>query len=149
MSANAGSVEVRPRKVRRVAFPVAAVLVVLFAVVGTLLRSTPTGVFFRVSDQVSMVLLGVLLAGGVLLLTRPRLRADTSGVEVRNILSTQRYEWNLVEQISFPNGAPWARLELPEDEYVPIMAIQASDGERAVLAMRRLRELRRNLEDAA
>lgn len=151
MSANAGAgaVEVKPRKVRRVAFPIAAVLVVIFAVVGTLLRNTPTGVYFRVSDQVSMVVLGMLLAGGVLLLTRPRLRADSTGVEVRNILGTQHYPWNLVEQISFPNGAPWARLELPEDEYAPIMAIQASDGERAVVAMRQLRELRRSLEDAA
>lgn len=149
MSANAGAVEVKPRKVRRVAFPIAAVLVIIFAVVGTLLRNTPTGVYFRVSDQVSMVALGMLLAGGVLLLTRPRLRADADGIEVRNIISTQHYAWYLVEQISFPNGAPWARLELPEDEYVPIMAIQASDGERAVAAMRRLRELRRSLEDAA
>ncbi|WP_370591171.1 PH domain-containing protein [Saccharopolyspora montiporae] len=130
------------------AYPLAAALVIIFGVVGTLLRNTPTGVYFRISDQVAMGLLGMLLAGGVLLLTRPRLRADTDGIEVRNIIGTHRYSWNVSKQISFPNGAPWARLELPEDEYVPIMAIQASDGERAVAAMRKLRELRRSLEDA-
>ncbi|MBB5152711.1 PH domain-containing protein [Saccharopolyspora phatthalungensis] len=136
-------VEVRPRKVRRVAIPIAVALVLVFAVVATLLRNTPTGAVFSVSDQVAMGFLGVLLAGGVMLLTRPRLRADADGVEVRNIIGTQRYSWPLVQAVSFPDGAAWARLELPEDEYVPIMAIQAADGERAVTAMRRLRELRR------
>lgn len=146
---SAEAVTVRPRKVRRVAIPIAAVLVVSFAVVGTLLRSTPTGVFFRVSDQVAMVGLGILLAGGVLLLIRPRLRADHEGVEIRNILGTQRYPWSVVQTVSFPDGAAWARLELPEDEYVPIMAIQAVDADYAVRAMRELRELRRQVDNAA
>ncbi|QIZ33806.1 PH domain-containing protein [Saccharopolyspora sp. ASAGF58] len=146
---SAERVEVRPRKVRRVAIPIAVALVLVFAVAGVLLRNTPTGAFFSVSDQVSMVLLGVLLGAGVLLLTRPRLRADADGVEVRNIIGTQRYSWPLVQAFSFPDGASWARLELPEDEYVPIMAIQAADGEQAITAMRRLRELRRQAGSAA
>ncbi|RRO18136.1 PH domain-containing protein [Saccharopolyspora rhizosphaerae] len=139
-------VQVRPRKVRRVAFPIAGVLVVVFAVVGTLLRDTPTGAVFSVSDQVAMGLLGVLLAAGVLLLTRPRLRADANGLDVRNIIGSQHVEWELVQGITFPDGAPWARVELPEDEYIPIMAIQATDGEHAVAAMRALRELRRTID---
>lgn len=139
-------VEAKPIKIRRTAYPIAIVLVVVFAVVGTLLRSTPTGVVFSVSDQVAMVLLGVLLAGGAMLLTRPRLRADAEGLEVRNIIGTTRVPWNLVEGVSFPDGAPWARVELPDDEYVPIMAIQATDGQHAVVAMRKLRELRRSIE---
>jgi hypothetical protein len=138
-------VEVHPRKVRMVAIPTAAVLVVVFVVVAVLLRNTPTGVIFRMSDQVAMAGLGVLLACAVLLLARPRLRADAEGVEVRNILGTQRYQWSLVRAITFPDGAPWARLELPEDEYVPIMAIQSYDGTHAVRAMRELRALRREV----
>ena len=51
---SAHEVEVRPRKVRRVVIPVAIVLVVVFAVAGTLLRNTPTGVYFRVSDQIAI-----------------------------------------------------------------------------------------------
>ncbi len=149
MSAKSTSgVEVRPRKVRMVAIPAAVVLVVAFAVVATLLRSTPTGAYFRISDQIAMAGLGVLLACGVMMLTRPRLRASTECIEIRNILGAQRYPWALVQTFSFPDGAPWARLELPEDEYVPIMAIQASDGTRAVRAMRELRELRRQVDKA-
>ncbi|SDW16706.1 PH domain-containing protein [Saccharopolyspora shandongensis] len=146
---SAERVEVRPRKVRRVAIPIAVVLVLTFAAVGLLLRNTPTGVIFSVSDQVAMVALGLLLGGGVMLLTRPRLRADADGVEVRNIIGTQRFSWPLVQAVSFPDGASWARLELPEDEYVPIMAIQAADGERAIKAMRELRELRREVDAAS
>ncbi|MEV0696574.1 PH domain-containing protein [Saccharopolyspora sp. NPDC050389] len=145
---SAERVEIRPQKVRRVAIPIAIVLVLVFAVVGLLLRNTPTGVIFSVSDQVAMVALGLLLGSGVMLLTRPRLRADADGVEVRNIIGTQRFSWPLVQAVTFPDGASWARLELPEDEYVPIMAIQASDGERAIKAMRELRELRREVDAA-
>lgn len=142
------TVEVHPRKVRRVAIPVAVVLLAAFTVAGVLLRNTPTGVYFRISDQVAMVAIGLLLACGVLLLLRPRVRANAEGVEVRNVIGTQHYPWSAVRAITFPDGAAWARLELPEDEYVPIMAIQATDGEHAVRAMRELRHLRRRVAPA-
>ena len=87
------------------------------------------------------MLLGLLLAGGALLFTRPRLRADADGVFVRNVIGTHRLPWTLVRRVSFPEGAPWARLELPDDEYLAVMAIQAADKQHAVSAIRRLREL--------
>ena len=132
---------VRPRRVRVVAGLAAVLLVTLFTVVAVLLRGSQTGVYFRIADQVAMVGLGVLLAGAALLFTRPQLQADSEYVEVRNILTTQRFPWALVLAISFPDGAPWARLELPDDEYVAVMAIQAADGPRAVEAIRALREM--------
>ena len=140
------AVVVRPIKIRRVVIPVATVLVVVFTVAAVLLRETPTGVYFRLSDQISMVGLGVLLACGALLLARPRLRADLDGLEVRNVFSTRRYAWDEVSAISFPDGASWARLELPHDEYASVLAVQSADGGRAVQAMRDLRELRREVE---
>lgn len=142
----ARTLTVRPVKIRRVAIPVAIVLVVVFVVVAVLLRNTPTGVYFRISDQVAMAGLGVLLACGALLLTRPRLRADLDGIEVRNIINTQHYSWDEVLAISFPDGAAWARLELPQDEYASVMAVQSTDGAHAVQAMRDLRDLRRAVD---
>jgi Bacterial PH domain len=133
--------EARPRKTRRVAVASAVVLIAVFAVVGALLRRTPTGVYFRFSDQVAMVLLGLLLAGAALLFARPRVRAGADGVEVRNLLGTRTVPWDLVLRVSFPDGAAWARLELPDDEYIPVMAIQATDHRYAVQAIRRLREV--------
>jgi hypothetical protein len=131
--------QARPRKARHVAVAAAVVLVVVFTVVAVLLRRTPTGVYFRFSDQVAMVLLGLLLAGAALLFTRPRVRAVADGVEVRNVLTTRTVPWDLVLRVSFPDGAPWARIELPDDEYIAVMAIQAADGRYAVQAMRSLR----------
>jgi hypothetical protein len=132
-------VEVRPRKARRVAVTAAVVLIVVFAVVGALLRRTPTGVYFQLSDQVAMVLVGLLLAGAALLFARPRVRASADGVEVRNLLGTRTVPWDLVLRVSFPHDAPWARLELPGDEYIAVMAIQSVDGRHAVQAIRALR----------
>lgn len=43
--------------------------------------------------------------------------------------------------VSFPPGKRWARLELPDDEYIPLVAIQSADKEAAVEAMRTLRIL--------
>ena len=60
---------------------------------------------------------------------------------MRNIVLTRRFDWNEVLRISFPDSAPWARLDLPDDEYIPVMAIQAVDGRRAVDGITRLRAL--------
>ena len=132
---------VRPWRSIWVSVIAAVVLVAVFAAVGALLRRSDTGVSFQVADQVAMVLVGVLLAVGALLFARPLLRADAEGVHVRNVIGSQRLPWALVLGVSFPDGSPWARLDIPDDEYVPVMAIQAVDGQRAVAAIRTLREL--------
>lgn len=131
----------RPKKIRRVAFASAVGIVAVFTVVGVLLGDTPTGAIFRVSDQIAMVCLGVLLAAGVLLLARPKVTANAEGVDVRNVITSHHFDWADVLHVSFPDGAAWARLELPEDEYISVMAIQAADREHAVKAVRALREL--------
>ena len=141
MTGELNTVVLRPKKIRRVAWACAAGLVVVFTVVGILLGNTPTGVIFRASDQVAMIVLGFLLAGGVLLLTRPRVTADASGVDVRNVVTSHHFEWKDVLSVSFPDGAAWARLELPDDEYISVMAVQAVDREYAVSSVRALREL--------
>jgi hypothetical protein len=134
-------VVVRPRKVMIAAWVGAVAVVALFIVVAVLLRGNETGVYFRFADQVALVVLGLLIGGGVLLLARPRVRADAEGIEVRNILMTRRLPWHFVRRVAFPDGASWARLDLPDDEYLPVLAIQAVDGYRAVEGIARLRAL--------
>jgi hypothetical protein len=134
-------VVVRPRKVLIASWVGAVVTVALFVAIAVVLRSDPTGVFFRFADQVALVLLGLFIAGGVLLFARPRVRADAEGIEVRNVFLTRRLPWALVLRVAFPDGASWARLDLPDDEYLPVLAIQAVDGQRAVDAITRLRTL--------
>jgi hypothetical protein len=132
----------RPRKIKFVAIPLAIAFVAVFTVVAFLLRSEWTGAYFQASDQIAMVGIGVMLAVGVLMFTRSRVRADESGIEILNLIGTKRFGWDQVEHVSFPDGASYARIELPDDEYVTIMAIPAVDGERSVTAMRELRKLK-------
>ena len=132
---------VRPRRVRQAAWVAAVAVVAAFTVIASVLRTTDTGVFFRTADQVAMVLLGVLIAGGILLLARPRVRADADGVEIRNVGWPRYLPWALVRAVSFPDGASWARLDLPDYEYVAVLAVQAVDGLHAVEAIRGLRAL--------
>ncbi|AOW92582.1 hypothetical protein BFN03_07405 [Rhodococcus sp. WMMA185] len=131
----------RPRKSRRYAFGVAILIVVVHVTFAILLRGDSTGVYFRFADQVAFAGIGFLLAAGVLLLTRPRVKIGPRGIAVRNVLSERIVDWDLYEGLSFPDGAAWARIELPDDEYISVMAIQSNDGEYAVDAVRRFREL--------
>ncbi|NLP39703.1 MAG: PH domain-containing protein, partial [Corynebacterium pollutisoli] len=73
--------------------------------------------------------------------TRPRVRANEDGVEIRNIIGTRFYPWSVAYGLFFPQGARMARLELPEFEYVPMWAMQASDGPAVVQAVSTFREL--------
>nr|WP_156914611.1 PH domain-containing protein [Thermocrispum municipale] len=121
----------------------AVVVIAVFSVVAVFLRESNTGVVFRTSDQVAMIVLGILIAAGIMLWATPRVVADADGVEVRNVLVKRYYAWSDVLAISFPDGASFARLELPYDEYYAMMAIQAVDREYAVQAVRALRKLHR------
>ena len=131
----------RPRRTLVVAWGCAVPIVVVFTVVAVLLPHSDTGVHFRLADQVAIVLLGLLIAAGILLLARPRVRADARGVEVRNVGLPRYLPWTQVLAVAFPDGASWARLDLPHDEYLAVMAVQAVDGQHAVAGIRRLRAL--------
>lgn len=131
----------KPRKSRRYAIGVAVLLVVVHVTFAILLRGDSTGVYFRLADQLAFAGIGCLLAAGVLLLTRPRVRIGPRGIAVRNVLGERIVDWDLYEGLSFPDGAAWARIELPDDEYLAAMAIQSNDREYAVDAVDRFRAL--------
>lgn len=141
-------VVVRPVRSIWIASVCAAGFIVAFTLVGVFLRQSDTGVAFRTADQVAMIGLGVLLGAGTMLWAMPKVRADADGIEVRNVLAKRAFGWSEVLSISFPDGASWARLELPDDEYYSVMALQAVDGQRAVEGVRALRRLHRQAHRA-
>jgi Bacterial PH domain len=134
-------VEIRPHLTPYFAYAAAALILAAHVTVGALLKIGSTGVIFQTADQVAIALLGAVIAGVVLLFARPRLRVGASGIAVRNLLVYRLIPWSEVVDVSFPIGARWARVDLPDDEYVPVMAIQAVDKNRAVDAMDRVRVL--------
>jgi hypothetical protein len=133
--------EVRPHLTPYFAYAAAFVIAAALIAVGLLLKIKSSGVIFQTADQVAMAMLGLVLGGLVLLFARPRLRVGAAGLSVRNLLGDRLVPWSEVVDVSFPAGARWARIDLPDDEYIPVMAIQAVDKDRAVDAMDTVRTL--------
>jgi hypothetical protein len=133
--------EVKPHLTPYFAYAAAFLIAAAHIAVGFLLKVGSSGVIFQTSDQVAIGLLGVIIGCIVLLFARPRLRVGPDGIAVRNLLAYRLIPWSEVVGISFPSGARWARIDLPDDEYVPAMAIQSVDKERAVAAMDDVRAL--------
>jgi hypothetical protein len=134
-------VELRPHRTPLFIYAAAFLIAAAHIVVGLLLKIKSSGVIFHTSDQVAIALLGLVVAGVVLLFARPRLRVGPAGLSVRNLLGYRLIPWSEVVGVSFPAGSRWARIDLPDDEYVPLMAIQVADKERAVDAMDTVRSL--------
>lgn len=141
MTTDNWDLDVRPHRTPYFAYGAALIILLAHVAVGALLKVGSTGVLFRTSDQVGIALLGAIIAGVVTLFARPRLRVGPSGVAVRNLISFKVIPWSEVLGLSFPVGARWARLDLPDDEYIPVMAIQAIDKGRAIEAMDEVRDL--------
>jgi hypothetical protein len=133
--------QVRPHLTPYFAYAAAFVIAAAHIAVGLLLKIKSSGVVFQTADQVAIAALGLVIAGLVLLFARPRLRVGAAGLSVRNVLGDRLVPWSDVVGVSFPTGARWARIDLPDDEYIPLMAIQAVDKDRAVAAMDTVRTL--------
>jgi hypothetical protein len=140
---NPDVVTIRPRKVRRVSFVLAPVVVVFFAVLGAVLSGPvgDTSAVFQPSDRYAMGLLGLLVAGAILMFARPRVVADAAHIRIQNIVGGYDLPWAVVRAIRFDRGNPCLTLELADDDVVMVMAVQATDKEHAVLAARELRRL--------
>lgn len=132
----------RPRRLPRWAVAVAAVVLAIHVIFGVLLTISDTGPRnVGVSDQAAIIGIGVIIACAILLLTRPRLRVGPTGVSVRNLWSDRLFGWDRVRGLTYPDSGFGGRLLLPADEHIPVLAIQAGDGERAVAAMEEYRRL--------
>ena len=139
-------VQVKPHLTPIFAYGAAALILAAHVTVGVLLKASSTGVIFQTADQVAIALLGAVIAAFVCLFARPRLRAGPSGVAVRNLFGYRLFPWSQVVGVSFHPGARWARLDLPDDEYIAVMAIQAVDKGRAVESMDRVRAVLRRYQ---
>lgn len=133
--------KIRPRKISIYATISATSVFVVMVVVGILLHNTNDGVSFQLSDQIGLGGLGLMIGIGILMMARPTLKVYREGMLIRNILGENFYEWPLIYEISFPQGAQWALLRMPDDETHPVMAIQLLDRGRAVESLKAVRKL--------
>ena len=133
----------RPRKARIVCGIAAAAFLVVFVALGLALSGPVNSgpATFGTGDRIAMIVLGVLGALGILMLARPRVDADASGIRVRNLVGGFELPWSAVRAVRFNRGSPWASLELADDDVVAVMAVQAADKEYALQGVRALRAL--------
>ncbi|MGC4932400.1 PH domain-containing protein [Gordonia sp. DT30] len=132
----------RSRRLVIIAVAVAVVVLIIHVTFGLLLTISNTGPDnIGWSDQAAIIALGVVIAGAVMLLTRPRLRVGARGVAVRNLATERFFTWDEVRGLSYPDKGFGGQLELPHDEHIPVLAVQAADGERAIEAMERYRQI--------
>jgi hypothetical protein len=135
-------VEARPVKAGRIANITALVVFVIFIVVAIVMPHANAGATFGWKDQVFTGVLGAIVAGGLHLPARPRLRADTEAVRMRSYLGNWRtIPWDVVVGVEFPRNVRFARLVLPGDETLALYAVQRLDREQAVETMQGLRRL--------
>jgi hypothetical protein len=135
--------EFRPRRLRLVARIASVALVLVFGVLAYLLpaRQGEGPAAFGLADQIAFFIIGLLLAYAAYGFTRPWVRADEAGIRVRSYVGERYLPWQVVAGIRMEDGAPWATLDLHDDDTVALLAVQANDGAYAVDAVVELRRL--------
>ncbi len=132
----------RPVVMARIAWACSGVVLAAFTVTAFVMRHANAGATFTTKDQIGTFVVGVILAGLLIMPTRPRLYADADGVRLRSFLGGWRViPWDLIVRVDFPARVRFARIVLPADEALAIYAVQRLDRARAVETMNQLREL--------
>jgi asparagine N-glycosylation enzyme membrane subunit Stt3 len=139
-----------PRRLRILAV-VTVVALCTLTLVGWFALPRDIRQLFTVSQLLTLLCVLALLVGVIVAVAASSVRADETGLWIRNGLRSYQVPWGRVHKIIFRSGDPWAQLLLtPADgsefqvdldaEKRLLMAIQAVDGERA---QRSVEELRR------
>jgi len=128
----------RPLGARVVAFASAGSLLVLLVVIAVALPPEVRAEFTLAQNVTLVLFMGSMLAA-LLGIARTRIRTDEQGIHVLNGYRHHELTWPEAVQVNLGRGAPWAVLDTSDGRVVQLMAIQRSDGDRAVAAVRRLR----------
>lgn len=130
----------RPFGVRIAASVLGAMLLALVLAVW-IAWGADTRATFTFMQRVTLVGFGVLGFVAWYALVRSRVTADEGGVTVVNGYRRRDFEWSQVVAVNLRRGAPWAGLDLSDGTSISVIAIQGSDGQRAIRAVRELRQL--------
>jgi ABC-type multidrug transport system fused ATPase/permease subunit len=139
----------RPRRVRMIAIIASVALCILFAI-GWLLLPADIRALFPITHRLALLLILAFPIVIMAILAGSYVRADESGLRIRNALRTHSVPWERVHKIILRPGDPWAQLLLkPADDRTfeadldaekrQLMGIQAVDGPLATAAVNELR----------
>ncbi|PAZ17282.1 hypothetical protein CLM62_03240 [Streptomyces sp. SA15] len=126
----------RPGRTRAVLLTAGVAIFVVITTVAMLLERLSPG------ERLSFVFTGALLFGVLLVLSRPKVVADESGVTVVNIASRRHLDWAEIIQVNLRPGDPWVFLNLSDGTSLPALGIQPGIAkQRAIADARTLRAL--------
>ncbi|MFE3408294.1 PH domain-containing protein [Streptomyces mirabilis] len=126
----------RPSLTRAVLLTAGVAMFVVIATVAMLLEQLSPG------EKLSFIFIGALLFGVLLMLSRPKVVADETGVTVVNITSRRHLEWAEILQVNLRPGDPWVFLNLSDGTSLPVLGIQPGIAkQRAIQDARALRAL--------
>ncbi|KAA0940790.1 PH domain-containing protein [Streptomyces apricus] len=108
----------RPGRTRAVLLTAGVAIFAVITTVALLLENLSPG------ERLSFVLTAALLFGVLVLLARPKVVADASGVTVVNIASTRRLAWAQILRVNLRPGDPWVFLDLSDGTSLPVLGIQ-------------------------
>lgn len=100
---------------------------------------------FTLFERLTMLFFALLILVLVHALVRSRVEARRERLVVVNGYRKREFEWAQIIAVNLPPGAPWVNLDLADGTNVAAMGIQASDGARARVAARQLRQLAADL----
>ncbi|MEV5546872.1 PH domain-containing protein [Streptomyces sp. NPDC052309] len=126
----------RPGRTRAVLIASAVAILVTITAVAVSLKGLGPG------ERLSFVLTALLLDCVLLVLARPKVVADDSGVTVVNLTSKRHLEWAEILQVNLRPGDPWVFLDLSDGTSLPALGIQPGIArQRAIADARALRAL--------
>ena len=130
----------RPLGPRIMGIAVTCALVAVVAV-GWFSFDDATRARFTWFQRGTLAFFGLIYLTLMLALIRSRAVAYADRLVVVNGYRRHEYDWPFIVAARLPPGAPWVTLDLADGETVSVLAIQASDGQRARTALRELKSL--------
>ncbi|MET8752554.1 PH domain-containing protein [Streptomyces sp. NPDC004667] len=126
----------RPTRTRAVLLGVGLAMFATITAIALLLESLSPG------ERVSFVFTAALMSSVLVLLSRPKVVADETGVTVVNLTTTRRLEWPQIVRVNLRPGDPWVFLDLSDGTSLPVLGIQPGIARaRAIDDARALRAL--------
>ncbi|MFD0270256.1 PH domain-containing protein [Streptomyces sp. NPDC127106] len=108
----------RPTRTRVVLLGVGLAMFTTITAIAVMLENLSGG------ERISFVFTAALMASVLVLLSRPRVVADETGVTVVNLTTTRRLEWAQILRVNLRPGDPWVFLDLSDGTSLPVLGIQ-------------------------
>ncbi|MHC6629283.1 PH domain-containing protein [Streptomyces globosus] len=118
----------RPTRTRVVLLSVGLAMFVTISAIGLMLDNLGPG------ERISFIFTAALFGSVLVLLSRPKVVADESGVTVVNLTTKRRLEWAEILRVNLRPGDAWVFLDLSDGTSLPALGIQPGIAKQQAIA---------------